>query len=233
MTWLEEFVALAHDCLGVRVIEALWARGVSSEQIEMYQLGYMSGQLPKLEYPKAFLEWCRGGRRLEDSFVLPLTNALGQIRGLQFRRVDPDKKGYSDYTPFPEEPSTFGFVQAMPHIWRTEAVVIVEGVFDVFPVQRCIPQVIPMLTNRLSEAMGRALKRLVTDIWLAFDMDPKGREAVLRTSWTYRDRFTIHDIKFPSPMALDGRRRVKDPSELWEVWGDDRFKKVLQDLVGD
>lgn len=233
MTWLERFVDITHSRLGGRVTEALWTRGVSDDQIELYRLGHLSGRLPQLDYPADFVEWCWEGRRLEDSFVLPLTNALGQVKGLQFRRVDPDKKGYYDYTPFSDEPATFGLAQAMPHIWQTEATFLVEGVFDVFPIQRIQPNVIPVLTNRLSESMGRALKRLVTDLWLAFDMDKKGREAVRRTSWDFRDDFSIHDVRFPTPMSLDRRCRVKDPSELWEVLGDDLFKVVLRDLTGD
>jgi DNA primase len=232
MTWLTEFVDIAHAQIGERVREALWTRGVSDEQIDLFSLGHMSGQLPDLDYPQAFVEWCWEGRRLQDSFVLPLTNSLGRVKGLQFRRVDPEKKGYSDYTPFTDEPVTFGLAQAMPHAWRTQAIWMVEGAFDVFPIQRVYPSVIPALTNKLSDPMARLLRRVVDDIWLAFDMDIKGREAAKRTLYTYRDdRFEIHDVRFPRPKTLDGKDHVKDPSELWEVWGDNRFKRFLRNLM--
>jgi DNA primase len=164
-------------------------------------------------------------------FVLPLTNTLGQVKGLQFRHVDPGEKGYSDYIPVEDEPITFGLSQAMPHVWRTQAIWLVEGVFDLFPIQRVHPNVVPTLTNRVSDPMGRLLKRLVTDLWLAFDMDEKGREAVRKTSWNHRRDFTIHDVRFPRPLGLDGKTRVKDPSELWETWGDARFEKFLRGLT--
>jgi hypothetical protein len=118
--------------------------------------------------------------------------------------------------------------QAMPHVWKTKAVWLVEGVFDLFPIQRVHPNVIPTLTNRVSDPLGRLLKRLVTDLWLAFDMDEKGREAVRKTTWNYRKDFTIHDIRLPRPFSLDGKTRVKDPSELWEAWGDVKFEKFLR-----
>jgi len=231
MNWLWDFVETAHDRLGDREREALWTRGTSNDQIDLYRLGYVNQRLPDLSYPPEFLEWCWKGKRLRDMFVLPLTNTLGQVKGLQFRHVDPKEKGYSDYTPVEDEPITFGLAQAMPHVWRTQAIWLVEGVFDVFPIQRVHPNVIPTLTNRVSDPMGRLLKRLVTDLWLAFDMDEKGREAVRKTSWNYREDFTIHDVRFPRPFALDGKTRVKDPSELWETWGDDRFGKFLQGLT--
>ncbi len=231
MKWLTPFVEISHDRLGDREREALWARGVSDSQIELYQLGYMNGKLPDLDYPVDFLKWCWDGRRLRDSFVLPLTNTLGSVRGLQFRNVDPDKKGYSDYTPYVEEPITFGLFQAMSYVWETKAIWLVEGVFDVFPIQRVHANIIPTLTNRVSHAMARLLRRLVNHMWLAYDMDKKGREAVKRTMWDYRNDFEVHDVRLPRPKTLDGTRRVKDPNELWETWGDQQFRKCLQDLT--
>jgi len=65
-------------------------------------------------------------------------------------------------------------------------------------------------------------------IWLAFDMDEKGREAVEQTFRVYQGSFKVHDVKFPRPRTLDGKRRVKDPSELWETWGDKRFGAYLR-----
>lgn len=231
MKWLEPFVRSSHSRLGDREREALWARGVSDDQIELFCLGHVGNRLPDLEYPADFLEWCWDGRRLQDTFVLPLTNTLGDVKGLQFRRVDPDKKGYSDFTPYTEEPVTFGLAQAMPHAWKTGGIWLVEGVFDVFPVQRVRPNVIPTLTNKLSKPMARLLKRVVTDLWLAYDMDEEGRKAVRRMSWEYRKDFEIHEPKFPRPKTLDGKRRVKDPNELWEAWGDDRFGRFLSGLT--
>lgn len=228
MEWLEAFVKISNDRLGGREREALWARGVSDDQIELYSLGHVGDRLPDLEYPLGFLDWSREGGRLRDTFVLPLTNTLGSVKGLQFRNVDPGKKGYSDYTPYTEEPVTFGLAQAIPHAWRAKSIWLVEGVFDVFPIQRVHPNTIPTLTNKLSKPMARLLRRLVTDLWLAYDMDEEGRKAVRKMSWEYRTEFKIHDPKFPRPVTLDGVRHAKDPNELWEAWGDDRFGKLLR-----
>lgn len=230
MNWLDDFVEIARDRLSDREREALWTRGVSDQQIDLYQIGYVNQRLPELEYSAPFLEWCWRGKRLRDMFVLPLTNTLGQVRGLQFRHVDPAEKGYSDYTPYEDEPITFGLVQAVPHMWSTGSVWLVEGAFDVFPIQRVYPSVVPTLTNRLTDPMVRLLKRLVTDLWLAFDMDDPGRKAVRRTAWKHRQDFIMHEVPFPRPRMLDGQRRVKDPSELWETWGDSQLEKFLRNL---
>lgn len=232
MTWLESFVDFAHGRLGDSVRESLWARGASDSQIRLYRVGHVEGQLPDLDYPKDFLKWCWEGRRLPDNFVLPLTNSIGQVKGLQFRSADPDKKGYSDYIPVADEPLTFGLSQAMQSSWDAGYILLTEGVFDVFPVQRFFPNSIPALTNKLSGPMARLLQRLVTDVYFVFDMDESGRKAAKRALYSYKDsRLRLHDLCLSRPKTLDGTRRVKDPGELWETWGDDRFGQHIRELV--
>ena len=226
--WLEALVEWAHTQLGDREREALWSRGVSDEQIELFRLGYLDGELPELEKADAFIEKYRKTNWLRDVFVLPLTNTLGQVKGLQLRHVDRAQKGYSDFVPFEDEPVSFGLAQAMPHVWETASIWLVEGAFDLFPIQRTCPNVVPTLTNRLTEQFARTLRRLVDDIWLAWDMDAKGREAVWKAIREHGQDFQIHDVRFPRPLLLDGKRLAKDPSELWEVWGDARLGPFLQ-----
>ena len=226
--WLETLVAWAHTQLGDREREALWSRGVSDEQIELFQLGYLDGELPELEQVHTFVKKYLKTRWLHDVFVLPLTNTLGQVKGLQLRHVDQAQKGYSDFLPFDDEPILFGLAQAMPHVWETQSIWLVEGAFDLFPIQRFCPNVVPTLTNRLTEQFAVLLRRLVDDIWLAWDMDVKGREATWRAVREYCDDFQIHSVRFPRPLKLDGSGLVKDPSELWEVWGDTRLGPFLQ-----
>src|SRR4051812_17162822 len=104
MRWLDEFVAFAHGNLGERELDALWTRGVTDEQIQSYKIGYLSGLPSAVANPKEFTSWWNGVR-LEDVFVFPLTNALGQVKGLQFRHVRREVAGYQDYIPFKDEPA--------------------------------------------------------------------------------------------------------------------------------
>ena len=222
----------AHDQLGDREREALWMRGVSDEQIDLYQLGYLDRELPDAEGGEAFLEKYRGTHWLRDVFLLPLTNTLGQVKGLQLRHVEQGQKGYSDYSPHEDEPVLFGLAQAMPHVWKSGALWTVEGAFDLFPIQRVCPNVTATLTNRLTDQVARTLRRLVDDLWLAYDMDSKGREAVSRVFKQHGRDFKLHDVRFPRVMTLDGKGRVKDPAELWEVWGDAQLGPFLKRQLG-
>lgn len=228
MEWLEQLVQFGQEQLSESDREALWTRGVTDEQIALFRLGAVHSKLPDIELPKDFLEWAWHGRKLDDVFLLPLTNALGQVKGLQFRHIDRDRSGYSDFIPFEDEPVLFGLAQAMPHVWETGSIWLVEGAFDLFPIQRVYPEVTATLTARVTSQFARFLRRFVKEIWLAYDMDATGRAAGARTVKAHGQDFEIHDVLLPRPMRLDGQGKVKDPSELWETWGDDRFGVCLR-----
>lgn len=231
MEWLEQLTQYAHERLGDREREALWTRGVSDEQIALYRLGSINKKLPDLDYPPGFMEWCWEGRRLDDVYLLPLTNTLGQVKGLQFRHIDRNRPGYSDYIPYGDEPVLFGLSQAMPHVWKTESIWLVEGGFDLFPIQRVYPEIVATLTARVTGEFARLLQRLVKEIWLVYDMDTTGRTQTRNVVKNHGRDFTIHEVSLPQPFLPDGRgKRVKDPSELWEVWGDLQFGVCLKRL---
>jgi hypothetical protein len=229
MQWLEQLVEYAEGRLGDREREALWMRGVTDEQITLFRLGYLNRDLPGLDYPKDFLEWADNGKTLDDVFVLPLTTALGQIKGLQFRHVERSRAGYRDFIPYDDEPIYFGLGQAMPHIWGTDEVFLVEGGFDLFPVQRVYPQVVATLTARLTGQFARLLYRVVTTIWFCYDWDNAGRNGVERFERSsYGRHFKHYVIQRPGEAPQGAKGRVKDPSELWEAWGDERFGVFLR-----
>lgn len=230
MTWLETLVEFAQANLGERELEALWMRGVSDEQIEQFRIGYLDGKLPRLDDAKAFLDWCWQGRKLQDVHVFPLTNSLGHVKGVQFRYVDRERKGYMDYMAAEDEPILFGLAQAMPAIWETGWVFLVEGVYDLAPIQRVFPNVVATLTDRVTRVFTRLLRRLVDEIWLGYDMDQPGREACERFVKFHGREFKTRVVQYPRIQALGGQGLIKDPGDLWEAWGDERFGVFLRRL---
>ncbi len=228
MTWLDDFVEYAQGLLDDRVREALWTRGATNTQIAAYRVGYFDAELPPLDYPEGFLKWSRDVG-LDDVFVLPLTNALGEIKGLQFRHVMRERTGYSDYLPPCEEPVYFGLAQAMPSIWKTCEVCLVEGVFDLFPIQRVFPGTIATLTARVTGDLARFLYRFADRIWVCYDRDPAGFDGCKRFLQSqYSKPFRARILRLPKVPKFGGKGWVKDPSELWEVWGDDRLGVYLR-----
>lgn len=226
---LEALVTFASNNMNDDVRFELYARGVSDEQIQRYRIGYIGNRLPNGLTGK-FYNWAKGKKNV---FVFPLTTSLGVVRGVQFRYVDRDRKGYADYI---EEDCrydlvTFGLTEALPHIWETEEAWIVEGTFDVFPIQRTFPNVFPTLTARVTDSNVRFLRRLVKRVYLLYDMDEPGRKACDYFQSRYGKEFEVRVPNLPLVNTIQGER-VKDISDLWETWGEERTVKFLRSLRG-
>jgi DNA primase len=227
---MEDFVRTVSVNLPDRVREALWARGVTDEQITLFQIGHLGVCLPDGVYPQSFLKWCGIEGRLDDVFVLPLTNVLGDIRGLQLRHVDRDRTGYMNFIEVNDEPILFGLGQASHTLWSEKRVWLVEGAFDLFPIQRVFPGTVSTLTARVTEPFLRLLQRLVTRIWLGYDMDATGRRACERYKKRLDGEFDVRVVCYPKVVS---GKPAKDPGDLWESWGDVRFQEFITSLVGN
>jgi len=234
MGWLNDFVLWCHGNLDERVRESLWARGVSEEQIATFQLGYINSSLPpEIEIVSDFREWSKEGSKIIDSFVLPLTNPLGDVLGVQFRSVERDNRGYLDYFLTRSEPALLGLGQAIPHVWESSCICIVEGGFDLFPVQRVFPFTVPTLTSKVSDVLLRWLYRLVECVYIFYDSDSAGRKASADFVRDHGLEFKIKPIMYPRGVVLPTGKLVKDPADLWEAWGDDKLRAYLQAQISE
>ena len=204
--------------------ESLWCRGVSDDQMALYRVGYVDRKLPEgVEYPNTFLEWSEEGAKLKDSLVFPLTNWLGEVRGVQFRPARREDKGYRDFIVDKTQTVLFGLSQAAPHVWATGKVCLVEGVFDLFPVQRFAPHVITTLTARASDQLVRSLYRFVQRVQLMFDDDPPGKRGTNKFIQFHGPLFDTSVVEYPTGVVMANGKLAKDPGEIWEAWGDDRL----------
>lgn len=227
MAWFDDFTQFACEQVHEGIIEALNLRGVSDDQIRDFRIGYLKRTLPPLDYPQDFLKWSHQGQKLDDVFCFPLTNVLGEIRGFQFRFIERERAGYMDYIVGSGEPILFGLGQAMPHVWADESVLFVEGVFDLFPLQRHCPAIVATLTARVIEPMLWTLRRNCTQVALGYDMDATGRRAVERFIHEHKHEFKIVDVKYPKHPMPNGKMS-KDPGDLWELWGDQRLGDFIR-----
>ncbi len=191
----------------------------------------MGGELPTADYPSDFILWSKNGSRVPRCFVLPLTDSLGTITGFQFRPVDRDNSKHMDYIAAEDALVLFGFHQALPHIWATEQIFIVEGAFDLFPVQRVVPGVVATMTARITDSFVRVLRRLVRVVWLGYDADPAGQSATSRFIKKHGRDFDVRPILYPKVPVRGTGKLTKDPGDLWEVWGDAQFQQFLRPLV--
>jgi len=218
MSWVQNLAVFAASLLTDREREALLSRGVSNEQIDEFQIGYLNKDLPT-GMPGHFLEWSEGGQKLNDVFVFPLTTTLGEIRGFQFRHVTRGRKEYMDFFLDRHEPCLFGLHQAIEAIWAAKAVYLVEGVFDLMPIQRAVPYVLATLTAYTNNQTARLLRRLVRRVWLGYDMDAGGEKGHKVFQKKHGDEFEVYIVEYPK---VNGKQ-MNDPGDLWEAWGDARL----------
>lgn len=230
MTWLDALVSHAHAGLKVAAREHLCQRGVSDAQIDSFQMGCLHGaELPDtIEYPPRFRAWWTSHQaQFKNALVFPLTSTLGAIHGLQFRDLDPKTRGYLDYYEVKEEPAFFGLAQAMPSAWTSEEIWLVEGVFDLCPIQRHIPNSISTLHAGVSKSLARVLRRVARFLVVAYDMDSTGLTVAYDLAREMKGLFEVAIVKFPRVRLATGVT-VKDPNELWAAWGDAALGAFLQ-----
>lgn len=227
MTWVADLVEFSVAGLTSEIREELWLRGVSDSQMDLYQIGYLDRELPD-GLPPHFLDWAKGGSKLDGVFVFPLTTALGEVRGFQFRHVERSKSGYMDYFLARQEPCLFGLGQALPNMWGSRKVYLVEGVFDLFPVQRATPWVVATLTARATPQTVRMLRRVAKQVWLGYDMDAAGRRGCAEFESANAQFFeSVYTVTYPKVNGVF----TKDPGDLWEAWGDDQMVPYLKSVL--
>lgn len=196
------------------------------QQVDQFKLGCLNNDLPDF-LPANFAKWA--STRVNDVFVLPLTNTRGEFRGLQFRSVDRGTSGYTDYFLDRKEPCLFGLGQAMAEIWRTRSIFLVEGAFDLFPVQRAFPACVATLTAFTTPQTTRMFRRILDTVWVGFDMDQAGRDGAEGFYKRYRSDFQVYIVTYPE---VSGKFK-KDPAELWEAWGDDQMIPYIQRTIAN
>lgn len=216
---MQDLAAYAAERVDGRVRDSLRLRGVSDLQIELFQIGHLDQELPEW-VPAGFCGWARN--KISDVYLFPLTNACGDVKGFQIRAVDRKKAGYSDYLPEKWEACLFGLGQASKHMLDTGSVFLVEGVFDLFPVQLAFAPTIATLTARAGSTLAAVLRRLVDRVWVGYDMDAAGRRGCANFERSYGKDFEVYIVSYPVKAGQ------KDPGDLWEAWGDERFAAYIQ-----
>lgn len=218
--WAGRLVDYASSNLTDRERDLLMGRGVSSEQMALFRLGHLNHNLPE-GLPEHFTRWAAG--KIDDVYLFPLTNTMGAIRGFQLRHVDRKIPGYQDYFLGKSEACQFGLGQAIKAMWETRSVYLVEGTFDLFPIQRVTPAVIATLTAWCSPAMMRVLRRIVDRVYLGYDNDATGLKGHLEFVERYGDEFEVYVVQYPA--------KIKDPGDLWEAWGDAQLAPYILSFI--
>lgn len=166
-----------------------------------YQIGYASPSIEIGTCTAAFAAWYPRG--WFERLVFPLTAPLGAVLGVQTRALD--TKSYMQFYAYPTEvfPYLFGVTAALPHIWRTKQIVIVEGVFDYLAVKDLAPNAVAVLTAGVPQACRRFFRRYVKRVTALLDMDEAGRTGAERLATDPDAGYVVTAPRYPAHDPAD------------------------------
>jgi DNA primase len=178
--------------------EYLASRGLGEEVCRQFRLGYAPGG-PTLtrraiqegytqeELLAAGLANRRGNDYFARRLLFPLTDARGNVRGFQARRLyddDPLQAKYvnsAESDVFKKGDLLYGLDSARQPIAKQDRAVVVEGNTDVLALRQAgFEPVVASMGTALTERQLRELNRLTKRLFLCFDADAAGQDATLR-----------------------------------------------------
>jgi len=181
--------------------EYLSQRGVGSEAVERFQLGYALAEwdglvreitrlgLTPRQVEAAGLALPRqGGRgyydRFRDRLMIPICDSTGKIVGFGGRALGEQQPKYinSPETPvYKKGVHLYGLHLASRAIRETRVALVVEGYFDAISLHSAgFPQTVASLGTALTADQVALLRRYADKVTLIFDPDPAGIQAAWR-----------------------------------------------------
>jgi DNA primase len=188
----------------------LGQRGISSETIESFELGYSPNSWDALHqhatskgYKSADLVNAGLGASKENGTVhdqfrnrlmIPIKNEVGKVAGFGARTLDGSNPKYinSPQTAiFDKGGLLYGLDRAKEDIREQNLAIIVEGYMDVLTAhQHGFTNVIAPMGTSLTDRQMNVLKKLTRNISLALDADAAGEQATLRGLAVARQTFS-------------------------------------------
>ncbi len=204
------------------VMEYLYSRKVTDEDIKNYELGY-SRIVNAIGDNSAewirFVDECWRGKKLERKIIFPIRDQLGKLSGLSGRAIDTKEFKNFITTEGKFGGFFFGLHQALPHIYERNFAFVVEGFFDVIALSKVFPNTVGSLTAGIMDSQFDLLSTYCDNIIVMFDTDKAGREAMERAE----------KRKGVYPLVLG----YKDPARCLEYWGLEKFKKFMDKKLTD
>jgi len=208
-------------------------RKINSASIELFQMGFApsgwDGLIKYLHHKKKYslddlqqagLIIRGGGGRFYDRFrgriMFPLKDHRGRVVGFSGRLLDAEPKE-AKYINSPEtllyhkSKLLYGFKELLSEIQKQEAVIVVEGEFDVISsAQNHVNHIVAIKGSALTSEQVKLLARIVKKIILSLDADNAGVEATKRAIEVIGD--TDIELRVIDLSALEAGQ--KDVDEL-------------------
>jgi DNA primase len=171
----------------------------------------------------------RGGRGFYDRFrariMFPLADSRGRVLGFGARAVRAEQGGpkylnTSENELYDKGAQLFGIDRAKPDAARCGRVIVVEGYTDVLALHQAgVTETVAVMGTALTAKQVALLSQAAPLVYLAFDADRSGQDAMLRASRLAADRGL--------ELQVVGMPEGKDPADLIAERGPDAFAELL------
>jgi len=228
---------------GKKVLYYLKKRGINSNSIKIFSLGYAENKWDGLlNYFKK--KGCNiektielgllirsGKNRIYDRFrgriIFPICSETGTVLAFGGRTMfdDPTKYLNSPDSPiYKKSKHLYGFDQAKQFVRDKKQVILVEGYFDMISLyQNGIENVVASLGTALTESQISLLRRFSDEIFMFYDMDKAGVEATVRGI----EKMFAQNV---NPHIVDAGKS-KDPDDYIRENGVEAFNFLLENSV--
>ena len=238
-------------------------RGLSDEVIATYKLGYapnsyddlykrfqgkysndvleQAGLILKREREVGYID------RFRNRVIIPIFDENGNVVAIGARALDGQEPKYLNSSESPvynKSKTLYGLYHAKETIKEEDAVIIMEGYFDVISAQangikNCVASCGTSLTSGHINLISRYSKS--RKIFLAFDTDSAGIKATQRGAEVIKEAFTglgeikqfdevqssLNDEKYACEIRVVSPPEGKDPDEYIRTNGADAYKQYL------
>jgi DNA primase len=248
---------LLNDAAGQPARDYLQARGVSTEAVEAFRLGFAPGDWedtvnwakaqkhdPRV-MEQAGLVASKDGRqygRFRARLMFPIRDEQSRVIGFSGRVLEADVKG-AKYVNSPETPLfhkskvIYGLDKARRPIIAAESVLICEGQLDTIACHMAgIENVVAPQGTALTADHARVLKRYANEVILCFDSDTAGQAAAVRSlDGLLESELAIRVMTVPAPHDPDSFIREKGVEAFRELMeaAPGFFEFFLQHLVAE
>jgi DNA primase len=239
--------SLRNDAGGQIARDYLAKRGVSSEAIDLFRLGYApdtwedtvnwakskSFELALVEQSGLIIKR-EGGEGHYDRFrgrlIFPICDEQGRVIGFSGRVLSGDEKT-AKYVNSPETPLftkgrvMFGLDKSKRALLDARCAVVCEGQLDMMACYMGgVKNVIAPQGTALTSDHARILKRYVDEVVLCFDADNAGQNAAVRSFESLlANGFSVRVASLPSP---------HDPDSFIKAFGGEEFQKRIDQAAG-